>query len=136
MNAWLPWLRGWPGVIGASAIAAAVLLHGLPALPLRGPILLWFLVVCPGMAFVQLLRLDNPVLAWVLAVALSFALTSLVAMAMVYTAWSPERGFNVLLLITAAGLALSLRRHLQAYEQPDSGGRGGRDEASELERAA
>ena len=99
----------WPALIAGSAAATALTVYGDALSPLRPVIVLWFLVVCPGMAYVRLLRLGNAVTTWTLAVALSFGINSLIAMVMVYTGWwRPEHGLAVLLAVTSVGVLLSL----------------------------
>lgn len=95
----LAWLT-WPAIIIGSAIAAVGL--NLSAAPeiVRAPIVFWFLLVCPGMAFVRLLRIDNLLILWTLAIALSLALSTLVPTFMLYIgAWS---SFNTLLILAIA----------------------------------
>ncbi|MEA2253600.1 MAG: hypothetical protein QOI62_2946 [Solirubrobacteraceae bacterium] len=96
--------RSWyAGVVAASALAAAAAAAaGLPA-ALRAPLVLTFLLLGPGMAFVPLLALRDPIAELTLALVLSLALDALVAVTMLYVgAWSP-----VAILLVLAGLALA-----------------------------
>lgn len=101
MKRWL-----WPFVIILSALSAGLAAFILPA-PGRGiaPTILlsgWFLLICPGMAFVRLLRLPHWLDEWLLAVALSLALNTLVAEFMLYVQfWSPK---GILLVIIGLSL--------------------------------
>jgi hypothetical protein len=78
--------------------------------PIRGPLVLWFSLVCTGMAWVRLLRLDDALAEVVTAVALSVALSGLTAAAFLYAGhWSPEWSLIVLEAITLAGVLLGRR---------------------------
>ncbi len=90
------WL--WPSAITLSALGMFAVSVAEVAPALRHVIAFWFLLVCPGMAAVRLLRIREPVVEWTLAVALSLALDLLLAAMMVYSGrWSPVSG--VLLLV-------------------------------------
>ena len=80
------------------------------ASPARHLLLLWFLTVCPGMAYVQALQVRNIIAEWLMAMALSFVLVSAVAMVMVFAEWRPEQGLNVVAGLTLLGVALSIVR--------------------------
>ena len=72
-------------------------------------VVLWFLLVCPGMALLPLLRLKQPALEISLGVALSLALDTMVAGIMLYAGlWSPEHGLLVLAGITVSGAVLQV----------------------------
>ncbi|MFN8486181.1 MAG: hypothetical protein U0350_01235 [Caldilineaceae bacterium] len=124
-NAIKPWL--WPLIITGSAIMVASVtfspvLSNLSA-TLRLCVTLWFLLICPGMAFVRLLRLPSARSEWTLAIALSLALNTLVAEFMLYTQrWSPESMLALLLSLSLIGvlLQLLLRRQppLPALSEP------------------
>ncbi len=96
----------WPALIFSSALAAvAVSLLDAPPL-VRAPLVGWFLLVCPGMAFVRLLRIQNGLALWTLAIALSFALSILVPTLMLYAnLWSPN---GTLVILAAASIAGAL----------------------------
>jgi hypothetical protein len=77
--------------------------------PLRPPIAFWFLLVCPGMAYVRLLRLKDSLAEWTIAIALSLALDAAVAGVMLFArAWSPGHGLIALIVISLAGALLQL----------------------------
>ena len=71
----------WPVVITISAVAVSVLVYNDGAMPVRPWVTLWFLLFCPGMAFVQLLQIKDTLYEMVLAVALSLVLDLIVAAA-------------------------------------------------------
>lgn len=73
--------------------------------PLRAVAVLSFLVLCPGMAFVGLLRLKDSWAEWTLAIALSLAIDALVAIFILYVGlWSPTWIFMVIAILTLAGV--------------------------------
>jgi hypothetical protein len=96
----------WPALVAGSALAAAaVALAGAPE-AVRVPLVVGFLLLGPGMAFVPLLGLGDPVAELTVALGLSVALDLCVAMAMLYAgAWSPPATLVVLAAIALAGAA-------------------------------
>lgn len=97
----------WAAVVVVAAVAAAgAALAGAPE-ALRVPLVLGFLLIGPGMAFVPLLDLGDPVAELTVALGVSLALDVAVAMAMLYAgAWSPIAGLLVLAAIALTGAAL------------------------------
>lgn len=99
----------WPVTILLSAAGIGVLAFAGLESPIRAVIALWFLFVCPGMAFVRLLRIEDALTELTLAVALSLALDGLVAGTMLYAGmWSPQWGLALLICMSAAGAALQV----------------------------
>jgi hypothetical protein len=102
-----PWI--WPAIIILSGVGAGVVALGNVESPIRPLIALWFLFVCPGMAFVRLLRLGEGLSEWPLAIALSLALDVIVAAAMLYAgAWSPRWGLVALICLSFSGAILQI----------------------------
>lgn len=100
-----PWF--WPFILWLSALSIGVVTIGDLAFPLRPLLALWFLLVCPGMAFVRLLRIKEGFGVWTLAIALSLAIDAIVAGAMLYTGvWSPTLGLLILVGITLVGVGI------------------------------
>ncbi len=99
----------WPVMIVLSAVGIGLaVIQGWPA-PARAALALWFLLICPGMAFVRLLQLDDKVREWTLAVALSLALDTGLALLMVYSRlWSPRLGLALLIGLSGLGALLQL----------------------------
>lgn len=97
----------WAAVVAGAAVAAAVAaLAGAPD-ALRAPLVLGFLLIGPGMAFVPLLDLGDPVAELTVALGVSLALDLAVALAMLYAgAWSPVASLGVLAAIALAGAML------------------------------
>ncbi len=103
----IPWF--WPVLIILSGALALYVTQREIDSPLRPVITLWFLLVCPGMAFVRLLRLGDRFAEWSLSIALSLALAAIVAMQMVYTGlWSPQWGLAALVVVSLVGAILQL----------------------------
>lgn len=71
----------------------------------RSLVVLGFLLIGPGAAYVPLLRLSNPSYTIILSVALSLTLALLVGAVAVYGGfWSPPLIMNILVGLTFAGL--------------------------------
>jgi hypothetical protein len=101
----IDWL--WSAAIVASALGVGAVTFGGVSSPARPFVALWFLFVCPGMAFVRLLRLGDLLTELIFALALSLALDAIVAAGMIYArAWSPDLGLALLIGISIAGVLL------------------------------
>jgi hypothetical protein len=101
------WAENWPWIIVVSIVAVELswLVQADPVV--RGPLVLWFSLVCTGMAWVRLLRIGEPLAEAVVAIALSVALSGLTAAAFLYAGhWSPGWTLVVLEAITLAGVIL------------------------------
>ena len=70
---------GWREVLVVSAVLAGAVQLAPPHSPLRLAVILWFVLVCPGMAVVRLLAVNDAATELALAVALSIALAILIA---------------------------------------------------------
>ena len=97
----------WAAVVAVAAVAApALALAGAPA-AVRLPVVLVFLLLGPGMAFVPLLGLGDPVAELTVAVGISLAVDVAVALAMLYAgAWSPPATLVVVAALALCGAAL------------------------------
>ncbi len=103
------WSWAWITIIVASSLGAGIVIFMDVVSAVRPLLTLWFLFVCPGMAFIGLLRLDDRLAELMLAIALSFALDAIVALAMLYGgAWSPKWGFIVLVCLSQSGVILQI----------------------------
>jgi uncharacterized membrane protein len=99
----------WPVILGLSALIAGVLTFVGDAPQARVVVVLWFLLVCPGMMLVRFLRLREPLFEWVLAIALSMALDTITGGILLYTGhWSPNGAFAILLGLTVAGVFVQM----------------------------
>ncbi len=99
----------WPIMMISTALGLSLITFGNIASPIRPVIAFWFLLVCPGMAFVRLLRIRETLTELMLAVALSLAIDTLVAEAILYAEiWSSRLALLVLIGISVIGAALQL----------------------------
>jgi len=99
----------WPVIIVASALGTGLATFRDAAAAARPALSLWFLLICPGMAFVRLLRLNDAIAQLTLAVALSLALDTIVAVAMLYAGfWSPKGILGVVIALSLLGAALQI----------------------------
>lgn len=97
----------WSLIIIVSAVAVGLVLIVDVWPPLRQLVGGWFLLVCPGMAFVRLLRLSEAITQWTLAIALSLALDAIVAVSMLYAGlWSPQWGLAALIGVSLIGAVI------------------------------
>ena len=79
--------------------------------PLRPILIFWFLLICPGMAFVRLLQIQNPLSELTIAIAFSLALDTIIAEIMIYSGiWSPKLGLAALICISVVGALLQMRQ--------------------------
>jgi hypothetical protein len=101
----------WPLVIGLSAAVAAAAVYADIDAAGRAIVVLWFMLVCPGMAIVRLLRLSDPLTEFAIAVALSLAIETVLAVALLYAGSANfEVTFGVLLVVTLAAVAVDVTR--------------------------
>jgi transposase len=97
-------LRGWPLALVASALAVAVVAWLPVPEAARFPVVLWFVLVCPGMTVVGLLKIQDLVTRWTLALATSLTLVVLLGSASIYLGlWSPAGILGILIVLTLAG---------------------------------
>jgi hypothetical protein len=113
----------WSIIIVLSAIAVALAIVADAGTPVRPLLVFWFLLVCPGMAFVRLLRIEERLIELVLAIALSVTLDTIVAEIMALNKiWSFRGGLFVLICLSLLGAALQM---MQALNQLPSSTRQG-----------
>jgi hypothetical protein len=100
---------GWPIAIVAAGIAVIVIVVAAIASPLRPILVFGFLLICPGMAFVRLLRLKDRFAEFMLAVALSLAMDTLLSEMLVLTGhWSLTGGVIAIVAVAIVGASLQL----------------------------
>jgi hypothetical protein len=101
----------WPALLLASSAAVALLVYGDADSAARLPVVLWFVLVCPGTALIRLLRLEDPVAELAIGAALSAALAVIVSGTMLYAgAWSPKATLGVLVGVTVLGAIVDMKR--------------------------
>ncbi len=109
----------WPVALTASAIGVAFLTFVQAESPMRAAVAFWFLLACPGMAFVRVLGVKDALAEWTLAIALSLVLDTLVAEAMLFAGvWSPAWGLGALIGMTGGGIALQLSQLVTQHDRP------------------
>jgi hypothetical protein len=101
----------WPLIILGSAGGVGVSVASGLGAPVGPALVLWFFLLCPGMAVVRLLGLKDHLTELTLAVALSIALDLIVAETMVLSnLWSPRGALWTLVGVSICGAALQLTR--------------------------
>ncbi len=101
----------WRRLIILSGVIAGSVTFGSVLPALRPFVVLPFLLLGPGIAWVRLLRLESPLAELTLALAVSLVLATAVAAGMLYAgAWSPKGSFAVLLALTVVALVLDASR--------------------------
>ena len=99
----------WPVVILCSAVTSGLFFYLAFASTFRLITTLWFLLVCPGMAFVRLFQFDETYYEWTLAIALSISLDAIVACILLYAGfWSIELGLWIVILTSLLGAMLQI----------------------------
>lgn len=84
-------------------------------------LVLWFLLVCPGMAIVRIFDVQEPLLEWVLSSALSISLAGIITTIQIYTHnWSPAATLWILIGITLAGVVIQAMLNLRLIAWPVS----------------
>lgn len=110
----------WSTIIIVSSLGVALAMVGDIGAPLRPLIAFWFLLVCPGMAFLGLLHLKEHLTELTLAVALSLTLDTLVTEAMALNhLWSPKWGLFGLICLSLSGVTLQLIEALGQFLHAD-----------------
>jgi len=115
-----PHRLAWAVACTALGALAIVLVLLEASTVVRAPVVLTFLLLCPGLAIVRLLRISDVATEWSLAVAMSLALAGAVTLIQAYTdTWDPTVALLVLTGITLAATAaeLLIRRRPEAAEQ-------------------
>lgn len=104
----MSWATARPVVAAVSALLAVAGVAAHLGTSVAGPVVVWFLLVGPGMTVVHLLGLDDPLPEVVATVAISIALGVAVAEALLFLGlWSPVLLLLILAALTLAGAALS-----------------------------
>jgi hypothetical protein len=113
----------WPCVIVLSAAVAIVSLQSPGGSPVRVAATLWFVLLCPGSAYVRLLDLGDLLIELGLAVALSICLATVLSLVMIYLKlWHPVAALYVLAVIAAPGVDLQLRSARPGARDAGTGG--------------
>ena len=99
----------WPRLsLVCSAVTTMLVLADLHS-PLRAVLVASFVLICPGLSWVRLVRLADAIEEIVLGIAVSLAAATILALGMVYThIWSATLGVLVLVVVTLAANYLEL----------------------------
>ncbi len=99
----------WPVACTALGLLAVILVLAGAGAIIRVPVVLGFLLVCPGLAIVRLLRISDPATMWSVAVALSIAIDGLVSLVQAYSGhWNPTVALLAIAAITLAAVAIEV----------------------------
>ncbi len=99
----------WPLVIFISGLIAALFAASSYDAPIRLLFSFWFLLVCPGMAFVRLLGFKDKLAEWVVAIGLSIAIDVVVSeIAVLNRAWSIQGMVDVLVGLCFIGALIQV----------------------------
>ena len=116
---------GWPVLIVTSALLTELMYSSGFLSPIRTLVATWFVLVCPGMAYVRLLNLNTKYIEWTLAAALSVTLTTIVGMALVYSGqWTMDRVVGGIIGVTLVGAVLDVltwNRRTRSAAKTDDG---------------
>jgi hypothetical protein len=108
----------WLVMLAAAEAVIAILVYGDVHSPVRVVAVLSFLLICPGMAWIRLLKLDERLTEVVLAIALSVAIDAALPGAMVYAGrWSAGGALAAVLALTLAGATVET---IRATRRPGS----------------
>jgi uncharacterized membrane protein len=99
----------WPILIVISAILAGLLASSSFQAPVRLLFTLWFLLVCPGMAFARLFKFKEKLAEWVLAIGISIAIDVILSeIAVLDQWWSLQRMVDILVALCFTGAMLQV----------------------------
>jgi hypothetical protein len=109
----------WPIVIIFSSLVALFAMFVLPDGLAKPWLIMWFLCICPGMAFVHFLNVKEIIVKLTLAVALSFSYDGLIAGVYLYAhSWSPPA---IMLTLTMSSIILVVieltNAHVTLYQR-------------------
>jgi hypothetical protein len=97
--------------ISIVAVQICTIVQAIPV-AVRAPVVLWFSLLCSGMAWVRLLRIRDELAEAVAAIALSVALSGITAAVFLYAGhWSPSWTMVVLEAMALTAVILDRRIH-------------------------
>jgi hypothetical protein len=109
----------WPAAIAGWSLLAAALAFADVDSPVRSAIVLVFLLLCPGAAWIRLLPLGDTLAVMTVAVAFSISLDVAVSALLLYAhVWSPTAAFLIVLGIALAGALFQVARAPQPHPTP------------------
>jgi hypothetical protein len=108
----------WLTLVLISTAFALVCATGLLPEPLQTAGLFWFLLICPGLAYVPLFQFGPPAIELLIALAASFALNTLVTLGlMLMGAWSMQTALLIMAGIAMLGVFLQLAQEWPALRR-------------------
>jgi hypothetical protein len=110
------WVMVRTAVATGSALLAVAAALGDVGSPVQPVLVLWFVLVCPGLPLAGLTHPSSVAFCLTFAITVSCALAALVAQAMLYAGvWNPLTGLVVLAEITVVGCAIDLAVDVRAH---------------------
>jgi hypothetical protein len=107
----------WSVAILASSGLLLALVQTGSGSTVRTLVAVWCLLVCPGMSYIQSLRIKHTFIRWTLAIALSISIDTLVALAILYGGiWDYKLGMFVILAITWTGVGVAIIRAWKSWQ--------------------
>jgi hypothetical protein len=111
----------WPAAILASGVLTLLMAELDVKSSIRAPLVIWFLTVCPGMAWIRLLHVKDAKLRWTLAITASLLLALMLGMGMLYSNWwSPTWALVVLVAIAGGGVLIDWKVRDPGNDSTDS----------------
>ena len=105
----------WPIVIIISSMLAALAGLSINSGPVRAALIFWFILICPGMAFVRLIRPGDLLSEIMLSIGASLVVSTLIAGIQLIThQWSPLMELGILIAVSLLGASLQIRNVLQS----------------------
>src|SRR5690242_19532340 len=89
-----------PLIVILSSLLVIVFTFLIPIQPIRGWLILWFMIMCPGLSIVPLFRLRDFIIEMGLAMALGISIDGFVVIVFLYAhLWSPLAMLSVLFTV-------------------------------------
>ena len=96
------WL--WPTFVLVAVVALILCVFVFPDTPLRGPVVLLFVALCPGIALVPLIQLGDLFIELTISIAVSISLSGIIVIIFLYAHdWSLATMLWVLVGLSIAG---------------------------------
>jgi hypothetical protein len=77
--------------------------------PAQVAVVLWFLLICPGMMAVRFLQLNDWLVEWMLAITISLVIDTFIAgFLLMVRSWSPQNAFSSILIVTVVAAVIQV----------------------------
>lgn len=101
--------KKWPLIIIVSAVLVGFMAYTNIESPIRSILTIGFILICPGMALVQFMRLKEPIIELTLAIALSIGISTVLSEVMALgKIWTPEIGLAALIILSIGGAIVQI----------------------------